>query len=67
LFTNARQVLQILFVGEKGKEMSPNALRMFSLLSNKLISLLFDGTLKQKTHFIAPNETFHLRTLHIFE
>ena len=50
LFTNARQALQMLFAGEMEKERSSNSLRMFSLLSKKLISLLFDGTLKQRTH-----------------
>ena len=42
---------------------SSNSLRMFSLLSKKVISLLFDGTLKQRTHLHCTkptmvNETF---------
>jgi hypothetical protein len=40
-----------------------NSLRMFSLLSKKLISLLFDGTLKQRTHLYCAKWNL-LRTLH---
>jgi hypothetical protein len=57
LFTNARQALQMLFVGKMRNEMSSNSLRMFSLLSKKLISLLFDGTLKQRTHLCCTKPT----------
>jgi hypothetical protein len=57
LFTDARHALQMLFVGEMEKERSSN-----SLLSNKLISLLFDGTLKQ----ITAMEHFTKRQMKIF-
>ena len=39
------------------KERSSNSLRMFSLLFKKLISLLFDGTLKQRTHLYCTKPT----------
>ena len=57
LFTNARQALQMLFAGKMEKERSSNSLHMFSLLSKKLISLLFDGTLKQRTHLYCTKPT----------
>jgi hypothetical protein len=56
-----RQALQMLFAGKMEKERSSNSLRMLSLLSKKLIWLLFDGTLKQnfkikRAHVINLNK-----------
>jgi hypothetical protein len=62
LFTNARQALQMLFAGEMEKERSSNSLRMFSLLAKKLISLLFDGSLKK----ITAMEHFNKRQMKIY-
>jgi hypothetical protein len=69
LFPNARHALQMLFVGEMEKERSSNSLRTVSLLSKKLISLLFDRTLKQRTHLYCTEpavEHFNKRKMKIY-
>ena len=50
LFINDWQDLQIQFESKIKNGRSFNSLQMFSLLSKKLRSLLFEGTFKHSTH-----------------
>ena len=57
----------MLFAGKMEKERSSNSLRMFSLLSKKLISLLFNGTLKQRTflYYTKPTMVLNIKRAHV--